>query len=692
LDRLFSPRSIAIVGISPRPGNLGQGVLLNLRDHGYTGHIYLVGRGGDELAGLCVHRSVDELPGGVDLAVILTPAPTVPDVLDACGRQGIRRACIESSGFSEFSIGGPDLEARVVEVARRWGIRFTGPNGLGVINLEEGVCVPFAPMTKDWVHRGRVSVLAQSGGLIQHASWLLTAAGMGINKAVSMGNKVDLNEADFLEVLLDDEGTDVIWLYLEGLSDGRRLLELARSSSKPILMLKAGRGRASQQILRSHAAALASDDRVVSAAARQAGIVRVNDFRELVNLTKAFALPPVRGNDLLVFSRSGGTAVMAADAAEAHGFHLIDIPPSLGEEIRRHNRADVIVPTNPVDLGAMFDAEAWVRLLEEGITTLRPDAAVMSYIYSFAWEGEMARRVAEALRDLGRRIEIPLAVVPAARVDDIDRLERSLGFPIFREIGDALSALAVSREWHTRRTLYSQFPASHARHTQHAIRGPQHPIHESPTLDEALRTVEAYGISTADWAVARDAGEAVAAGKRLGYPVALKVISADISHKTDVGGIALDIADEATLRRAWAAMRHRLRERAPGSAVQAFLVQKMIAGGREMIVGARRDATFGPVVMLGLGGIYVEVFDDVSLRVAPLTRFDAEEMIGQVRGSRLLRGLRGQAPADVDALADALLAASQLIVEHPEIQEVDVNPLVVLGKGALALDARIVTG
>lgn len=690
MDKLFSAQSIAIIGISPRPGNLGQGVLLNLQEHDYKGDVYLVGRSGDELGGLPVHRSVDELPEGIDLAVILTPAPTVPDYLDACGRRGIRRACIESSGFGEFSAGGPALQARVVEIARKWGIRFTGPNGLGVINLEKGVYVPFAPMMQDWVRRGRVSILAQSGGLIQHAMHLLAAAGLGINKGVSMGNKVDLNEADFLEYLLDDERSDVIWLYLEGFSDGRRLLELARSSPRPILMLKAGRGQASQQILHSHAAALASDDRVVIAAARQAGILQVDDFREMVNLTKAFSLPPARGNDLLVFSRSGGTAVMAADAAEAHGFHLIDIPPSFLEKIRRHNRADVIMPTNPVDLGVMFDLEAWVRLLEEGIATLRPHAAVMSYTYSPSWEKEIAQQLAEALRDLGRRIDVPLAVVPSAKVDDIDVLERNLGFPIFREIGDALRALAASRNWHHRRETRDSSETPHL--MQHATRKAQHPLRASPTLDEALQLVEAYGIPTAEWAVARDAGEAVAAGERLGYPLAIKIISAEVSHKTDVGGIALNIVSEAALRKAWTAMQNRLRERAPGSAVEGLLLQKMVRDGREMIVGARRDATFGPVVLFGLGGIYAEVFDDVSLRVAPVTRFDAEEMIAEVRGSRLLNGVRGEAPADVAALIDALLALSQLMMEHPEIQEIDINPLVVLEKGALALDARIVIG
>ena len=688
MEKLFSPRSIAIVGISSRPGNLGQGVLLNLGEYGYQGEVYLVGRGGGECQGLAIHRSVDDLPEGIDLAVILTPAPTVPDYLDACGRRGIRRACVESSGFGEFSAGGAALQARMVEVARKWDIRFTGPNGLGVINLEKGVCVPFAPMTRDRVCRGRVSILAQSGGLIQHACYLLTAAGMGINKGVSMGNKVDLNEADFLEYLLADPDTDVIWLYLEGFSDGRRLLELARSSSKPILMLKAGRGRASQQILHSHAAALTSDDRVVSAAARQAGLLRVDDFGEMVNLTKAFVLPPVRGNDLLVFSRSGGSAVMAADAAEAHGFDLIDIPPSFLEEVRRHNRADVIEPTNPVDLGVMFDLGDWVSLLEEAILALRPDAAVMAYIYAPAWEKEMAQQMVESLRDLGCRIDVPLAVVPTARVEEIDALERSLGFPIFRQVGDAIRALGVSRDWHesARRT------ASGARDVPRPPQADARPLPRSPTLDEALRLVGTYGIETVAWALAQSAGEAVAAGERLGYPLAMKVISAEVSHKTDVGGVVLDIADAAAMRRAWRAIQDRMRERVPGDVVKRVLLQKMVKGGWEMMVGARRDDTFGPVVLFGLGGIYVEVFDDVSLRVAPLTCFDIEEMIAEVRGSRLLQGVRGRPPADVEALAGALQALWQLMMEHSEIKEIDINPLVVLEQGALALDARIVVG
>jgi acetyltransferase len=684
LDKLFSPDSIAIVGISPRKGNLGRGVLDNLREYGYRGRVHLVGRGGGTYDGLPVQTSVADLPDGIDLAVILTPAATVPGYLEACGRRGIRRACIESAGFDEFSDEGAALQARLIEIARRWEIHFTGPNGLGVVNLPEGVCAPFSPMLRNWIRPGRISVVAQSGGLIHHAGFLLTAAGMGMNKGVSLGNKVDLNENDFLAHLLEDDTTDAIWLYLEGIADGRRLLELARAARKPLLMIKAGRGGASREILRSHTAALAGDDRVVSAAARQANIVRAGNFAELINLTKAFALPPVAGRDLLIFARSGGRAVMAADAAEAHGFRLAAVPPSFLEEVRRHNRADVIRPTNPVDLGAMYDEEAWVHLLEEGVESLRPHAALMSYIYTPAWEARSAGQVAADLRDLARRINLPLAVVPSARADVVGDLERDLGYPVFGEVEDAIRALAASRDWHARANRLRRevpFVASAEGHRDAPCR--------STSLDGALRLLEAHGVQTAPWVVAWSVEDAVEAGKRLGYPLALKVISPEISHKSNVGGVALNVADEAALRHRWTAMEASIRTRAPGATVHGMLVQKMIFGGQEMIVGGRRDASFGPVVLFGLGGIYVEALDDVSLRVAPLTRFDAEEMIDEVQGSRLLRGLRGEAPADRGALVDALLAVSRLMMARPEIQELDVNPLLVLEKGALALDARI---
>jgi acetyltransferase len=450
MEKLFDPQSIAIVGFSARPGNPGQGVLSNLQTYGYRGQIHLVGRSGGEYEGLTVSRSVDELPDGVDLAVIMTSAAAVPDVLEACGRRGIPFACIESAGFDEFSPEGPALTGQLREIAHRCKIRFTGPNGFGVVSLQEGVFVPFGTITPDWMGAGRVSLLSQSGGLLYHIGCLLTTSGLGLARGVSMGNKADLNEVDLLPYLLDDTRTDVIWLYLEGFADGRRLLDLARSSAKPILMLKSGRTPTSRQALQSHSAALSTDDRVVSAMARQANVIRVDDFQQMVDITKAFSAPPVKGNQLLVFTRSGGTGVMAVDEAEANGFHLMDIPDWFADEVRRCTVADVIRTSNPVDLVTIFDVDSWLHLVTEGTRRLQPDAVVMSYIYSRNWTPSEGWRLAEGLRDLIHRLEIPVLLVVSAGSEVFAALERDLGHPVYREIGAAIQSLAAVRDWQLR--------------------------------------------------------------------------------------------------------------------------------------------------------------------------------------------------------------------------------------------------
>ena len=687
MQGFFYPESVAIVGFSPREGNQGQSVLTNLLAYGYPGRIHLVGRSAGEYQGRSIAASVAELPERPDLAVIVTGARAAPGALEACGQAGIKAACIISSGFDEFTPGGSPLTQALREIAARWDIRFTGPNGFGVVNVPANLFTPFGNMTPDWLAAGRVSVISQSGALLLHMGIVLTTGGLGVAKGVSMGNKVNLNETDFLPYVLQDDATGIVWLYLESFADGRKLLEQARSAAKPILMLKSGRTTASRQALQSHSAALATDDRAVDALARQANIVRLPDFRRMVEVSKAFSAPPVRGNRLLVFARSGGTGVMAVDEAEAHGFRLIDIPDWYAGEFGHHFNTDVTQISNPIDLGTIFSVDAWLRLVEAGCERLAADAVILSYNSSPIWKDRETPRLTQGLRDLARRLEIPLVLVISAGAQEVGALERDLGVPVYREIGDAIQSLAAARDWQQRRSALAAEGFSAV-----MPEGTEAPLETSPLLPEALALIEAYGIRSAPWAVARTAEEAVAAARMLGYPVALKAVSAQISHKTDLGGVMLNIADEPELRRAWADIRARLQAQAPAAHVAQFLLQRMAGGGREMIVGARRDPTFGPVVLLGLGGVYAEVFDDVSLRIAPLTAFDAGEMIVELRSSRLLAGVRGEKPLDIEALKRSLLAVSRLMLDHPEIRELDINPLLVRPEGVLALDARIVAG
>lgn len=686
MDRIFYPNSVAVIGVSERPDNLAAGIIRNLLAFGYEGAIHAVGLRAGEICDISILTSIEALPDDVDLAVILTPAETVPGLLAACGRKGIRRAVIESGGFSEFSEAGRDLEAEVGGIARRWGIRFVGPNCISVVNMENRLCLPFARIRPEGVKLGPVSVLAQSGGVSITYLILLSEAGIGANKVVSMGNKTDLDEVDYLGYLLEDPGTEIICLYLESIEEGRRLLELAVSSPKPIIIQKANRSATSAQIAFSHTAALANDDRVVDAALRQAGIARAATFDEAVALCRGFSLAPVRGNKLLIISRSGGHAVVAADAAEAHGFRLTPIPDDFLDEARRLFKANVIAPTNPLDLGSIFDFDLYSHLVERSLEVCNPDGLLLVHTYSAGPEAEASHRLARRLGELSREIEKPLAFCAFTQRDEVRTLRAHTSLPIFTEIEAAMRALAASRDRHAR---------------PHRLAPLTTPSGERPskvetlltsadvlTPDAALDLCAAYEIPIADWAVVQDLESALFAASAIGYPVALKGLSAEVSHKSDAGYVRLGLGSAAELQGAFAELRATLRRNDPDSPDPRLMVQRMLPDGQEVIIGGKRDPSFGPVVMFGLGGIHVEALEDVALRLAPLSAAEAEQMLSEVRGVRLLRGARGTPPADLDAIIQALLAMSRLLVSCPEVIEIDVNPLLVFEEGAAAVDAR----
>ena len=687
MDKIFYPHSVVVIGASERPDNLAASIIRNMLGFGYSGDIYAVGLRAGAVQGIPILTSLEALPDGVDLAVILTPAQTVPHLLDACGRKGIRRAVIESGGFGEFSEAGRRLEEQVCEVARRWDMRFVGPNCISVVNMENNLCLPFATLDRQASKLGPVSVLAQSGGVSVTYLHMLSEAGLGANKVVSMGNKADLDEVDYLTYLLDDPGTEIICLYLESIEEGRHLMELAASSPKPVIVQKANTGQTSARIAFSHTAALTNDGRVVSAALRQAGVAHAESFQDAVTLAQGFALPPVRGNDLVVISRSGGHAVVAADVADAYGFYLMPIPDDFLGQVRDLFRADVIAPTNPIDLGTIFDFDLYGEITEECLRTLDPDAVLLIHTYSAGPETESSRRLARHVEQLVRQTGKPIAFCPFAQAGEMAALKQEVEIPTFATIEGAVRALAASRDRYTHPARLLPLP--------NAPDDRPHEIEELLardgvlTTDAALGLCDTFGIPTAECAAVESVTEALVAAGGMGYPVALKVLSADVAHKSDVGGVALGIEDRETLRAEFAALLARVEERVPGARVEGVLVQRMLSGGREVILGGKRDPSFGPVVMFGLGGVYVEVFEDVTLRLAPLTRQDAEEMIAEARGSRLLRGVRGQTPADVSAVVEALLGLSRLLVECPEVAEIDVNPLLVFERGVAAVDARV---
>lgn len=682
MDRFFYPRSILVIGVSDKPDNLARNILANLRAFGYAGDLYALGRRPGRVEGVPIYTSLAEVPDGIDLAVILTPAEVVPGLVEACARKGIRRVVIESGGFGEFSEAGRRLEERLLDVARRHGVRFVGPNCISVVNLEVGVCLPFATISPETVRRGSASVVAQSGGVSITYLDRLSVAGVGVSKVVSIGNKTDLDETDYLAYLLDDPQTEIVVLYLESISDGRRLLEMARSSTKPIIIHKANRGRASQAIALSHTAALADDDQIVSAALRQVGILRATDFRDAVAIAQGLSLPPVRGERLMVISRSGGHAVVAADAAEARGFCLPALPEEFARRVRSLFRADVIRPTNPLDLGTIFDFDLYARIVEECLRTLSPDAVLLVVTYSVK-EAEGGRRLVRQVERIVHETGRPVAVCIYAQGDEVQLVQRGVGLPLFADIEDAVRGLAANRDWHRRRAALQ----IHSSRVEAPPAGAFPPLREGVwTADKALRLCQAYGIPVAPWEVASTPDAAARCADRIGYPVALKLLSPEVLHKSDWGGVALGLEDREAVRREGQAMLRR----APAGAV--LMVQQMVTEGVEVILGGKQDPTFGPVVVFGIGGVLAELLEDVAFRVAPLTKQDAQEMISEVRAQRLLRGFRGRPAVDREALVDALIRFSHLVADHVSVREIDVNPLVCSAEGVVAVDARAVVG
>jgi acetate---CoA ligase (ADP-forming) len=695
MREFFYPNSIAVIGVSPNPDNLGRNIVGNLVEYGFEGIVYAVGPSGGVIETRRIYRAVGDIPDHVDLAVILTPAKTVPGILDECGQKGIRRAIIETAGFREYTEEGLRLEEEISRVARQYDMRFVGPNCIGAINMENGFCVPF-PRLKKFVKAGEVSVITQSGGVGMAVLNLMTNEGLGLNKFVSIGNMLDVSAEDLLEYLISDEGTRLIFVYLESIHDGRRMMDLARNSGKPILTFKSNIGKLGQNIALSHTASLASDDKVVDAAFHQAGIVRIRDATSLGNNLKSLRLPPMRGKRLAIISRSGGHAVLAADASELSGFELAHFPDSFLREIEGYFRASVIRLTNPLDLGDLFDLELYAQIVERTLQLDDVDGVIFLHTSLSEVENLASRQLLEHLMQASERHNKPVAYYISTMAPEVNYLKQKYDFPIFTQVVETVRALEMSN-YHFRQSqaLRIQPVDLDFKVNKRAVRGLIEDARAEGRdllLSEALEILEYYGIPTVRGELTQSVDETLQAADQIGYPVAIKIVAEQISHKSDVGGVQLNLRNGPALTAAFEDMMRRIQKAYPQTRIDGVLVQPMVTGGRELILGGRQDPQFGPVVMVGLGGIFVEIFGEVVMRVAPITRQDAGEMIESLRGVQILKGTRGEEPSDLEAVIEALLRLSQLLVDFPAIKELDINPLRVFHQadGCRALDARII--
>ncbi len=695
MEKIFNPASLVVVGVSEHPDNLARNIVKNLLDFAWPGELHLLGRRPGECFGRPILASYDELPEGLDLGVILTPAASVPEVMRSLIGKGIRRMVIESGGFGEFSPEGARLEAEIKKIAADNGVRFVGPNGISIVNRHNGLCLPFMPLAPDEVLPGPLSVISQSGGLALTYIACGRQENVGVAKVISMGNKADLDEIDYLDYLAEDPETGIVGLYLESIDQGREFLERARRCAKPVILHKANTTPASRVIAQSHTAALAVDDEVVTAACRRAGICRVDSFADFINAAKAFMLPPLKGDRLMVISRSGGHAVVTADAVAGAGFKMPPLGDELRERIAARFRAAVIRLTNPLELGDIFDIDYYAEIVDLALAREDVDGVVFNHVFQAGAEHQATAVLVRRIDALVRKYRKPVALVLFARAEAVNAVTEGVELPVFSEPLEAVRALSRLR----RRTLFQAAAAVSAE-----------PLPAAPTLkpemaelgrawledaarrdgflylDQALNLLMAYGLPVAPFQLVRDRYELREAAREIGFPLVLKVVAEGLSHKSDRGGVLTGIGDRRMLDDVSGLLFDRFAAR-PGFC--GVLVQKEVEIVTEVIAGARRDPSFGPVFLLGLGGIYAEIFKDFALEPGPLDRRLVSGMVERLRGGRILTGARGRAGIDFALLFKVMAGLEALLRDFPEISEVEINPLACGPRGGFVVDGRV---
>ncbi len=687
LTSLFRPRSIAVIGASADPAKIGGKPIANLLEYGFTGLIHPVNPRHREIQGLPAHADIAAVPGEIDVAVLAIPAPGVLDALAACAARGVKAAVVFSSGFAETGAAGAAAQREMGALSRRTGMRILGPNCLGLINVAGRAVLTFGQaMIAGLPEPEGMSIVSQSGAFGTFTFVAATERGLPVDLWVSTGNEADVDFADCVDWLADDPQTRVIMGYMEGCRNGAALLRAlakARAAGKPVVVMKVGRSEAGAAAAQSHTAALAGADAIYDAAFRQSGVYRAATVDEFLDVGYACLIGNrPRGPKLGILTMSGGAGVLMADTAEAAG---LDVRPE--PEAAQAAMLD-IVPfagvRNPVDVTGQVAADPTLfrRFGEVMIAAGGYDAIVAFHGVAGLAEASGAAVLAswQALR--ARFPDLPLALamrcLPALR-----RQIEALGIAVFDEPTRMVRAMAAL--------------AGFAAPNGHGSAPPSHGTATLPAGNlseaEATRLLADAGIAMAPHRVAASADAAVAAADTFGYPVVLKVASPDIIHKSDIGGVALDLPDAAAVREAFARVTQSARAALPGARLDGAVVAPMLRGGVEAVIGALDDPVFGPVVMVGLGGVFVEVLKDVAFRVAPIGVAEAHRMIGELRGKAMLHGLRGRPAADIDALAEALACLSVFAAAHGGgLITVEINPLLVRarGQGAIGLDAVMV--
>ena len=696
LDSLLRPKSIAVVGASRRAGSIGNGMLKHLVGSGFTGPVYPVNPTADSVNSVPAFPSLGALPSVPDLAVIVVPKHLVLGVVRECVATGVKGIVVITAGFREVGGEGIELERELQALVRENGLRMVGPNCMGVMNTSPAVSMnaTFAPVMPP---HGRIAFMSQSGAMGMTILDYAMEYGIGISQFVSIGNKADVSGNDLIEYWQDDDEVGVILMYIEGFGNPRHFTTLARrvTRRKPVLAVKAGRSEAGAKAASSHTGALAQVDIATDALFAQCGVLRADTVEALFDAAIAFSKAPLpKGRRVAILTNAGGPGIIIADACAGFGLEVAPLSEETQRRLREHLPAEASV-ANPVDMIASATPEQVERAMRIIVADPGIDAVIASYVPLGLEAPVIAASIRRGAESSGKPV---LAVLMSKRglPQGMAELHDS-PIPAYRfpeSAARALGAMWRYRQWLDRPVAeIRRFPVD-ADRVRQIVASALREKRERLTISEAFEVLKCYGIPVAPFRMATDEDEVVAAAKEMGYPIVLKAVSQDIVHKTEAGAVKLDLRDEKGLRAAWREIAAALEDESTAAREAGVLVQSMWTGGRETIVGMTMEPQFGPIVMFGLGGVYVEVQRDVTFRVQPVSTVDAIEMIQSLRGYRILEGVRGERGVDIARLAEVIERVSQLVGDHPEIQEMDINPFLAFpeGQASVAVDARFRVG
>jgi len=696
ISAFFTPNTIAVIGASTNPTKLGYAVVNNLIEGGFLKDhrkIFPINLNADNILGLQSYPTILDVPDPVDLAIIVIPYPAVPEAIKLCGEKGVPAAIIITAGFREAGKEGLAREQEVIEIARQYGIRIVGPNCLGVIDTVTPLNASFSAGMPPG---GPMAFMSQSGALGTAILDWAQAGRLGLSKFVSLGNKADINEIDLLRTWEDDPSSRVILCYIEGLPDGQEFIQVARevTRQKPVVAIKSGITQAGARAVTSHTGSLAGSEQAYQAAFRQAGVLRAETLQELFDYARGFGyLPPLKGEHIAIITNAGGPGILATDALERAGLKLARFETDCIRALEQF-LPDAASAANPVDVLGDARSDRYQFALEKVVGDCHVDGVIV--ILTPQAMTEIAE-TAKVVANVASTTDIPVVAcfMGEARVEEgtvILEQNDIPNYPYPEQAANVFKAMMTYREYQSAPIpIIEKFEVD-----QEKVKTLIDQVLNSGRVTigdaEARSILNAYEIDIPASELAADPEEAIGIAEAMGYPVVLKIASPDILHKTDVGGVRVGIRNADDVRDAFDLITYRAQRYLPEARLWGCLVQKMVPSGLEVLIGMNRDPQFGPLVTFGLGGIYVETLKDVTFRVAPFSRLEAEAMLNEIRAHALLDGVRGQKPVDKEILIDTILRIGQLVTDFPEIMELDINPFIVYeqDRGGVALDMRLV--